>query len=58
MSLLPVTREQAIVELNSDLYNSTILTTFRIKKKKIIYGAGLSYKWQQQFPACEKETFS
>lgn len=58
MSLLPVTREQAIVELNSDLYNSTILTTFRIKKKKIICGAGLSYKWQQQFPACEKETFS
>lgn len=57
MSLLLVTGEQAIVELNSDLYNSTILTTFRIKKK-FICGAGLSCKWQQQFPACEKETFS
>lgn len=32
MSLLLVTGEQTIVELNSDLYNSTILTTFRIKK--------------------------
>ena len=27
MSLLLVTGEQAIVELNSDLFNSTILTT-------------------------------
>ena len=32
MSLLLATGEQAIVELNSDLFNSTILTTFRIKK--------------------------
>ena len=40
MSLLLVTGEQTIVELNSDL------------------GVGLSYKWQQQFPAYEKETFT
>ena len=57
MSLLLATGEQTIVELNSDLFNLTILTTFRIKKK-IYLGAGLSYKWQQQFPAYEKETFS
>lgn len=54
MSLLLATGEQAIVELNSDLFNSTILTT----KKKVYLGLGLSYKWQQQFPAYEKETFS
>lgn len=57
MSLLLVTGEQAIVELNSDLFNSTILTTFKTKKK-VYLGVGLSYKWQQQFPAYEKETFS
>ena len=56
MSLLLATGEQAIVELNSDLFNSNILTTFRIKKNYL--GAGLSYKWQQQFPDYEKETFS
>ena len=33
MSLLLATGEQAMVELNSDLFNSNILTTFRIKKK-------------------------
>lgn len=56
MSLLLATGEQAIVELNSDLFNSTILTTFKTKKK-VYLGAGLSYKWQQQFPAYEKGNF-
>ena len=42
MSLLLATGEQAIVELNSDLFNSTILTTFKTKKK-VYLGVGLSY---------------